>query len=79
MFENRLKSRIQHCERSELRLHFGQKFIENARNGQFGEEDCGQTVLPDIPNICGKCQKSNETICVIFKHCAYVQSFFSEI
>ena len=31
VFENHNKSRIQHCERSELRLHFKrQKFIKNA-------------------------------------------------
>ena len=34
VFENRQKSRIQHCERSELRLS-GQKFIKNAKNCQF--------------------------------------------
>ena len=44
VFENhRKKSLIQHCERSELRLHL----IKNAKNGQFGEflkktEACGQ-------------------------------------
>ena len=31
VFENRRKSRIQHCEHSELRLHF----IKNAKNGAF--------------------------------------------
>ena len=37
VFENHNKSRIQHCERSELRLHFKwQKFIKNAKNSQFG-------------------------------------------
>ena len=33
VFENHRKSRIQHCERSELRLHvilIGQKLVENA-------------------------------------------------
>ena len=33
-FEKYRKSLIQHCERSELRLR-GQKFIKNAKNGQF--------------------------------------------
>ena len=54
MFQNCRKSLIsqsQHCERSEVRLHFGQKFIKNAKNGQFGEflktEAGGLTVLPD--------------------------------
>ena len=32
VFENPIKSLIQHCERSELRLL---KFIKNAKNGQF--------------------------------------------
>ena len=32
VFKNHRKSLIQHCERSELRLHLsGQKFIENAK------------------------------------------------
>ena len=36
VFANYRKSRIQHCERSELRLHLsGQKFIKNAKNGAF--------------------------------------------
>ena len=33
VFENRQKSRIQHCERSELRLHF--EFLKNAQNSSF--------------------------------------------
>ena len=35
VFENYRKSLIWHCEQSELRLYFGQKFIKNAKNGQF--------------------------------------------
>ena len=35
VFENYIKSRIQHCERSELSLHF--ELIKNANNGPFGE------------------------------------------
>ena len=35
VFENNRKSRIQHSERSELRLHLHlQKFFKNAKNGQ---------------------------------------------
>ena len=49
VFENHRKSLIQHCEQSELRLHF--ELIENAPNGLFWRvyenEVCGQTVLPD--------------------------------
>ena len=32
VYENHRKSRIQHCERSELRLH---KLIKNTKNSQF--------------------------------------------
>ena len=37
VFENHRKSRIQHCERSDVLLHSlnGQKFIKNAKNGTF--------------------------------------------
>ena len=36
VFENQRKSLIQHCERSELRLHLSaQKFIKNTKNGPF--------------------------------------------
>ena len=36
MFENHKKIRIQHCERSELRLHFEwTKGHKNAKNSQF--------------------------------------------
>ena len=38
VFENHRKSLIQHCERSELRLHLEWlKLIKNAKNCQFGE------------------------------------------
>ena len=40
VFENHRKSLIQHCERSELRLHFEwtKKFIQNAKKClKFGE------------------------------------------
>ena len=34
VFENHRKSLIQHCDRSELRLHLsGHKVIKNAKNG----------------------------------------------
>ena len=36
VFENHRKSLIQHCERSERRLHLsGQKLTRNAKNSQF--------------------------------------------
>ena len=70
LFENYRKSLIlQHCERSELRLH------KEPKNGQFGDfwniEAWGQTVLQDRKKIVGKChnwKSSNETFLVIFKH-----------
>ena len=40
VFENQRKSLIQQCELSKLRYVYilsGQKFIKNAKNGQFGE------------------------------------------
>ena len=46
------KGRIQHCERSELRLHFEwTKVYQKIVNfGDFWKpEACGQTVLPDRP------------------------------
>ena len=47
VFENCPKSRIQHCERSELRLHYEwTKVDENAKNGQYWRV-CDQKVLPD--------------------------------
>ena len=49
MFENHRKSLIHHCERSELYILRGQKFIKNAKKwsdlASFGNhEDCGKTV-----------------------------------
>ena len=46
MFKNPSKSRIQHCERRELRLHFEwTKVITNAILTSFRKhEACGQTV-----------------------------------
>ena len=44
MFENHRKSRIlQHCERSELRLHSGLKFIKITKNGRFGHQNSSVT------------------------------------
>ena len=36
MFENYRKSRIQHCERSELRLHFWVEKVHKKCQKQFG-------------------------------------------
>ena len=35
VFENHRKSLIQHCERSELRLHFEWTKVNDAKNGPF--------------------------------------------
>ena len=57
VFENRLKSRFQHCERSELRLHF--ELIEKCQKWSifasfWKPEACGQTVLPDRSLLIGQ-------------------------
>ena len=76
VFENHRKSIIlQYYERSELRLHFVQKFIKNAKNGQFGGvlKNWGfwsNSVTRQVNFICWKMSKlknSNETFWVIFK------------
>ena len=69
-------------EASYVYILSGQKFIKNAKNGPFWRvfdkpEACGQTVLPDRSvfnrtKIGGKCQNSNATFWVIFKHCVSV-------
>ena len=63
MFENHRKSliQLQHCDRSELSLHFEKTKGKNIPS-QFGEfwklEACGQTELPDRSILIG--QKSGE-------------------
>ena len=53
MFENHPKSRIQHCERSELSLYFsGQKLLKNAKMIHLGE--FLKTVLPDRSSLKGQ-------------------------
>ena len=54
MFENHIKSRIQHCERNELRLHFEWTKVNKKcqkwsilTSFFFKPEACGQTVLSD--------------------------------
>ena len=46
VFENHWKSRIQHCERSELRLHFEWPKVKSAKNSQI--------VLPDRSHLIGQ-------------------------
>ena len=79
MFENYRKSRIQHCERSELRLHFEWAKVNNKCKkwsifAIFSKpESYGQTVLPDRSLLIGqklvkmpKLKNSNATFGVIF-------------
>ena len=60
VFENRQKNRIQHCERSELRLHFewtkiNQKCQKRSILLSFCKpEACGQTALPDRSLLIGQ-------------------------
>ena len=53
VFENRPKHLIQHCERSELRLHFEWK-NSIAFWRIFEKVACGQTVLPDKSVLIGQ-------------------------
>jgi len=84
LFKNHRKSLIQHCERSELCLHFEWKKVKwkcqklSFLANFWKSESCGQTVLPDrlrlIEQKCWKIpkvKKSNATLWVIFKQCEY--------
>ena len=72
VFENRRKSLIQHCERSELRLHFQwtkvhQKCQKCSILANFRKpEACGQTVLPDRSVLIG--QKLVENAKIQMRH-----------
>ena len=60
VFENHRKSLIQHCERSNLRLHFegtkvNQKSQKWSISGSFWKpKACSQTELPDRPVFIGR-------------------------
>ena len=60
MFENHRKSLIQHCERSELRLHFEWTKVNwkcekwPILTRFWKPEACGQTVLPDRSVLIGQ-------------------------
>ena len=69
VFENHRKSLIQHCERSQLRLHFEwrQKLIKKCQNWSilasfWKAEACGQTVLPDRSVLIGQNLMGNAKI-----------------
>ena len=76
VFENHRKSLIQHCERSELRLHLsGQKLTRNAKNSLFWRvcenlklavKQCYQTLKrTKIGEKCQKCDflSNFQTLC----------------
>ena len=78
MFENHRKSLIQHCERSELRLHFEWTKVNwkcqkwSILESFWKPEACGQTVLPDSSILIGqklvenaKIKNSNVTFWVL--------------
>ena len=61
VFENHRKSRIQHCQQSELRLQFKNVKKWSILTSFSHPETCGQKVLPDRSfligqKIGGKCQ-----------------------
>ena len=84
VFENHRKSRIQLCERSELRLHFEwTKINEKCQKlsiwATIKNLKCSQIVLPDRSLLIGqkrwkmsKFKYSNALFSVIFKHFATV-------
>ena len=72
MFENHRKRLIQHCERSELRLHFKwTKVYQKCQKGSIlarfcKPEACGQIVLPDRSFLIG--QKLVENAKIQMRH-----------
>ena len=82
MFENHRKSLIQHCERSELRLHNKwTKVIQNAKTGQFDEilktwslrlDSVTRQVNFNRTKIGGKCQHSKIQMRQFQKYSNYV-------
>ncbi len=90
MFENPRKSLIQHCERSELRLHFEWtkvywKCPKMVNLASFWKpEACGQAVLPDrsVLKNCWKMPKYQKFKCDILSNfqtmCSYQEFSFSD-
>ena len=64
VFENHRKGLIQHCERSELRLHLSGHWT--ILTGFSKPEACGQTVLPDRSVLIG--QKLMENAKIQMRH-----------
>ena len=63
MVENKIKSLIQHCERSELCLHLYKKMPKIVNLASFLKpEVCGQTVLPDMSVLRGQKLMKNAKI-----------------
>ena len=78
VFENNWKSLIQHCQRSELRLHFewikvNEKWLILAvfLSWRLRSNSVTRQVNLKRTKIDGKCQNSKATIWVIFKHRAF--------
>ena len=77
VFENHRQSLIQHCERSELRLHLINK-AKNCpiwwvfENLKLAVKQCYQVSFYKT-KLCEKCQNSNATFWVIFKQCAQLK------
>ena len=80
VFENHRKSLIQHCERSELRLHFEwtKSLLKSTKYDQFWRvfenlklavKQCYHTGQISRTKIGVKCRNSNATFWVIFKQC----------
>ena len=73
VFENRRKSLIRHCERSELRIHFewtkvNPKCQKVSIWANFCKpEACGQTVLPDRSILIGQKLVENAKIQTMWK------------
>ena len=72
VFENHRKSLIQHCERSELRLHFEWTKVDkkcqkwSILSSFWNPEACDQTVLPDRSVLIG--QKLVENVKIQMRH-----------
>ena len=68
VFENRPKSRIQHCERSELRLHWSiWQVLESNHNAPDFLKTC--SLRSNLWKM-SKLKNPNATFWVIFKQCA---------
>ena len=84
MFENHTKSLIQHCERSELCLHFGWTKVDKKCQKWsiwrvLKPEACNQTMLPDRSFLKGQKLVENANFLMIFKHCVTTICYNSKL